>query len=212
MADEARPDDDAAHGHAADRAGRDREARRREPRRDRDHRGPDRENRRGLPPGDVETVTKYLKERVYATFTGLAIVLVLASGVEHHDAADALFSLVIGVAGITLAGLVAEMIAHLAAHGAFPDEAGWRTMLRIAWGSLLTVATPAILLILAVFGVMHVETSLRVSTIVYLVTLGLSGWFAVRRARLSLWQQLVALAALVLLGAVVIGVQVLAHG
>lgn len=185
---------------------------RRRPGRDAAHRGHDRNSRRGLPPGDVETVTKYLKERVYATFTGLAIVLVLAANGEHHDAADALFSLVIGVAGITLAGLVAEMIAHLAAHGAFPDQAGWRTMLRIAWGSLFTVATPSILLVLAVLGVMELETSLRVSTIVYLVTLGLSGWFAVRRARLSLWQQIIALAALVLLGAVVIGVQVLAHG
>ena len=167
---------------------------------------------RGLPPGDVETVAKYLKERVYATFTGLAIVLVLAANVEHHDAPDALFSLVIGVVGITLAGLVAEMIAHLAAHGAFPDERGWHSMLRIAWGSLLTVATPTILLVLAVFDIMELETSLRVSAIVYLVTLGLSGWVAVRRARLSLWQQLIALAALVLLGVLVIGVQVLAHG
>lgn len=167
---------------------------------------------RGLPPADVETVTKYLKERVYATFTGLAIVLVLTADVEHHDATGALFSLVVGVAGITLAGLVAEMIAHLAAHGAFPDERGWHTMLRIAWGSLLTVATPTILLVLAVFDVMELQTSLRVSAIVYLVTLGLIGWFAVRRARLSIGQQFVALAALVLLGVLVIGVQVLAHG
>jgi hypothetical protein len=68
------------------------------------------------------------------------------------------------------------------------------------------------LLALAVFDVMELETSLRVSAIVYLVTLGLSGWVAVRRARLSVWQQLIALAALVLLGVLVIGVQVLAHG
>ncbi|WP_285043094.1 hypothetical protein [Plantibacter sp. LMC-P-059a] len=185
---------------------------RRRARHDGARRGFDRSQRRGLEPGDVETVAKYLKERVYATFTGLAIVLVLAANVEHHDAADALFSLVIGVVGITLAGLVAEMIAHLTAHGAFPDQAGWRTMLRIAWGSLLTVATPTILLVLAVVGVMEVATSLRVSAIVYLITLGLSGWFAVRRARLTIWQQLIALAALVLLGVLVIGVQVLAHG
>jgi len=66
--------------------------------------------------------------------------------------------------------------------------------------------------VLAVFDVMELETSLRVSAIVYLVTLGLSGWVAVRRARLSVWQQLIALAALVLLGVLVIGVQVLAHG
>ncbi|MGK9147991.1 hypothetical protein KXS11_10230 [Plantibacter flavus] len=173
---------------------------------------PEHGDARGLPPGNAATVAKYLKERVYATFTGLAIVLVLAANVEHHDAAGALFTLVIGVAGITVAGLVAEMIAHLAAHGAFPDATEWRVMLRIAWGSLFTVATPAILLILAVFGVMQLDTSLRVSTIVYLVTLGLSAWFAVRRAGLTLWRQLIAMAALVLLGAAVIGLQVLAHG
>lgn len=59
-----------------------------------------------------------LKERVYATFTGLAIVLVLRA----HDPTpqDATYSLVIGVLGITVAGFAAEVIAHLAAHASLP--------------------------------------------------------------------------------------------
>lgn len=168
--------------------------------------------REGFEPGDVQGVAQYLKERVYASFTGLAIVLVLANAADHHSASDALFTLVIGVVGITIAGLVSDIIAHLAAHGAFPDASSWRMMFRVAGGALATVGTPAILLALAWADVMSLHAALRASSIVYLVTLGLVGWFAVRRAKMAAWKQLVALAMLVVLGAIVIGLQVLAHG
>ncbi|MCM3659314.1 hypothetical protein M3147_18845, partial [Agromyces mediolanus] len=64
-----------------------------------------------------------LKERVYATFTGLAIVLVQHSNVAHLDAARATLTLLVGIVAITAAGFVADVIAHLAVHEAFPDRA-----------------------------------------------------------------------------------------
>ena len=164
-----------------------------------------------MPEGDERSIAQYLKERIYATITGLAIVLVVWTNVEHHDARDALFSLVIGVLGITAAGYLADVIAHIAVHAKLPTGAEQRIQLRIALGGLSTVVTPVILLVLAWIGVMELETSLRVTTIVYLVTLGLIGLGAVRRAGLSWWAQLAVLAALVGFGALVVGVQVLAH-
>ena len=53
--------------------------------------------------------------------------------------------------------------------------------------------------------------ALRTASIVYLATLAVIGYFAVRRTRLGWWQQLVALGILVALGGLVILLQQLAH-
>ncbi|MET0974862.1 MAG: hypothetical protein ABWX82_04255 [Leifsonia sp.] len=156
-------------------------------------------------------VAAYLKERVYATFTGLAIVLVLAANVDEHTAEAALFSLVIGVLGITVAGYASDMIAHLAVHRTLPERSEHGRMIRVAGGAISTVILPAILLGLAWAGVFQLVGALRAVTIVYLVTLAAIAYLAVRRARLSWWMQLAALLSLVLLGGIVVVLQTLAH-
>ncbi|HEX6366957.1 MAG TPA: hypothetical protein VF000_12525 [Agromyces sp.] len=150
-----------------------------------------------------------LKERVYATFTGLAIVLVLRA----HDPSpqEATSSLVIGVLGITVAGFVAEVIAHLAAHASLPDREELGRMFRIASGAFASVGVPVVLLLCSWPGWITLPTALAVATWVYLGTLGLIGWAAVRRTRLVWWEQLLALFALVVLGGIVIVLQLLAH-
>jgi uncharacterized membrane protein YfcA len=152
----------------------------------------------------------YFKERVYATFTGLAIVLVVLAN-EHADAEHALFALLLGVLGITAAGFVSDMISHLAVHREFPERIDLIVMLRVAGGALGTVITPGILLLLAWMNVMSLTAALRAASIVYVVTLAVIGWFAVRRSRLEWWRQLIALAVLVALGLAVVGLQTLAH-
>ena len=172
--------------------------------------GPKREGRRAWQSRQsVDVLAQALKERVYATFTGLAIVLVLRG--HEPSPQDATFSLVIGVLGITVAGFVAEIIAHLAAHGAFPSRSELGRMSRIASGAFGSASVPIVLLLLTWPGWIELETALRVSTIIYLATLGLIGFAAVRRTSLSWWAQLLALLALVLLGAIVVGLQLLAH-
>jgi len=190
-------DDGAAAGAAAAEGGSERVGRKREGRRAWQSRQ------------SVDVLAQALKERVYATFTGLAIVLVLRG--HEPSPQDATFSLVIGVLGITVAGFVAEIIAHLAAHGAFPSRAELGRMFRIASGAFGSASVPIVLLLLTWPGWIELETALRVSTIVYLATLGLIGFAAVRRTSLSWWAQLLALLALVLLGAIVVGLQLLAH-
>src|SRR4051794_25027766 len=124
----------------------------------------ERRARERMPEGDERSIAQYLKERIYATITGLAIVLVISTNAQHHDARDALFSLVIGVLGITAAGYLADLIAHIAVHAKLPTAGEQRVLLRIALGGLSTVVTPVILLVLAWTGVMELDTSLRVST------------------------------------------------
>ncbi|MCC2032563.1 hypothetical protein [Microbacterium allomyrinae] len=160
--------------------------------------------------GGENAIVQYFKERVYATFTGLAIVLVVASS-AHAEADHAFFALVLGVLGITAAGLVSDVISHLAVHRTFPGGRDLAISLRIAGGALGTLLTPGILLLLAWLEVMPLDASLQAASIVYIATLAVIGWFAVRRSDLAWYKQLLALALLVALGLLVIGLQTLAH-
>ena len=176
---------------------------------ERAHRGRSRGRRSEAP---IDEQAEALKERVYATFTGLAIVLVQHANVEHVTATRATVTLLVGIVAITAAGFVADIIAHLAVHAAFPDGEEVRRMLRIAGSALASAGVPIILLALAAFGVFELEGALRAASIVYLVTLGLIGFIAVRRTRVAWWKQLVALGTLVALGLAVVLLQQLAHG
>lgn len=160
--------------------------------------------------GRKDAFVAYLKERVYATFTGLAIILAVDLG-DHPEADHALVALLLGVLGITVAGFVSDILSHLAVHRTFPDGTEFAIRLRVAAGSISTMVTPGILLALALFGVLEIDTALRICLIVYIATLGVIGWLAVRRSRLTWWQQLSALAMLIALGLVVVGLQTLAH-
>jgi len=167
---------------------------------------------RGRPERSADQEAEALKERVYATFTGLAIVLVQRANVEHITAERATLTLLVGILAISAAGFVADVIAHLAMHHAFPDGAELAGMARVSGTAIASAGVPLVLLVLAVADVLDLEAALRGASIVYLVTLGLIGWWAVRRTRLEWWKQLLALGILVALGGGVILLQQLAHG
>lgn len=160
--------------------------------------------------GGESAFVQYFKERVYATFTGLALVLVLANA-EHPEPERSFWVLALGVLGITVAGFVAEIISHLAVHRDFPDATGWLVLLRVAGGALGTAVVPLALIAFAWIDVWSIEAALTASTIVYIATLVVIGLLAVRRSRLVWWKQLVALGILLVLGLVVVGLQTLAH-
>ena len=169
--------------------------------------------RLGRPPErPVAERAEAMKERIYATFTGLAIVLVQYENVEHVSANRATLTLLVGIVAITAAGFVADVIAHLTVHAAFPDPAEWGRMLRVSGTAIASAGVPLILLALAAFGVFELEGALRAASIVYLVTLGLIGFVAVRRTHVAWWKQLIALGSLLALGIGVILLQQLAHG
>jgi len=175
--------------------------------------GTERHGRRGKRDGrPVEERADALKERVYATFSGLAIVLVQQANVEHLGARQATLALLVGIVGITAAGFVAEVISHLTVHAAFPSSAELGRMARVSGEALASASVPLILLGLAWLGVIELEGALRAASILYIVTLALVGFLAVRRTHVEWWKQLIALAILVALGLAVIGLQQLAHG
>lgn len=159
---------------------------------------------------DETMIAAYFKERVYATFTGLAIVLVAVSS-EHPEADHAFLALVLGVLGITAAGFASEVISHLAVHREFPTGREFALAVRIAGGAMGTVLVPGVILALAWLDIIGLDGALRACVIVFIVTLAVIGWFAVRRSKLPWWQQLVALAIVLALGLLVILLQTIAH-
>ena len=160
----------------------------------------------------VDERSEALKERVYATFTGLAIVLVQRENVEHVTATRATLTLLVGIVAITAAGFVAGVVAHVASHSSFPDREELGRMLRVSGSAIASAAAPLIVLGLAAFGVLELEPALVAASILYLAALVVVGFVAVRRTKAAWWKQVVALGILLALGLAVVVLQQLAHG
>ena len=162
------------------------------------------------PSKTLDERSRALKERVYASFTGLAI-LGAISAAHHATAAEALLSLAVGVFGISAAGFLAEVIAHQVAHEELPPAREVRTMARIALGALGSASTPIFVLALAWAGVLSLEWALWLGMAVYGATLVIIILVAARRSGLRPIQRLVSSAMLVGLALIVVAVLLIAH-
>ncbi|GAA2978225.1 fatty acid desaturase [Microbacterium terrae] len=158
--------------------------------------------------GGEDGLVAYFKERVYATFTGLAIVLVVAG--KHPEPQHAFLALVFGVLGIVVAGFVSEIVGHLVVHGGFSSRAELIVPLRVASAALGTVVLPAALVGAAWLGWIEIDAALRIASWIYIGTLVVIGLLVVRGARLRWWQTLLALGLLVALALLVLLLQTLA--
>ncbi|WP_053205482.1 hypothetical protein [Jiangella muralis] len=159
-----------------------------------------------LPPGQRADI---LKERIYITFTALAVVLALRA--HAVSAGEAAVSLAVVVIGTVLAVLVADIVSHIAVHESLPVRSELRHMARVSFGALGALVLPAVFIGLAVADVWEIETALRASSIALVAALAAIGYLAARRARLATWQRAVVLFAEVVLGLVIIGLELLAH-
>ncbi|WP_432479429.1 hypothetical protein [Nocardioides sp. GXQ0305] len=160
-------------------------------------------------PQELQEQADQLKERVYVTFTALAVVLALRG--HEVEAARALSLLGITVLGTVLAVFTADVVSHIAVHAQVPHRAALRHMVRVSFGALGAVALPFGFLLLAALEVWEVAVALRASSIALVAALVAIGYLAARRARLSAVQRAVVLLAEFLLGVAVIGLELLAH-
>jgi hypothetical protein len=151
-----------------------------------------------------------LKERVYITFTALAVVLALQSHAE--SAGRATVTLLIAVLGTLLAVFVADVVSHLAVHAVLPTARELRHMVRVSFGSLGALALPFIFMGLAIVGVMDLDTALWAAAGVLVASLVVIGYLAVRRVKLTVGQRLIVLLSECLLGCTVVALELLAHG
>ncbi len=63
-------------------------------------------------PRDAETVASALRERIYASLTGVATVMLLVIHVDEETVTSAVVTVVIAMTTLWLASLVSEVIAH----------------------------------------------------------------------------------------------------
>jgi hypothetical protein len=154
-----------------------------------------------------------LKERVYVTFTSLAVVLAMQShSTDGLSAGEAASTLSITVIGTLLAVFVADVVSHLAVHATVPTAAEIRRMAAVSFGAFATVVLPLIFIGFAALDAWSVDAALRASTIALTVSLIAIGFLAVRRVKLAWWQRLIVLGAEFAVGAAVVGLELLAHG
>ena len=152
-----------------------------------------------------------LKERIYITFTSLAIVLALSSHADELSSGSVATTLLIGVSGTLLAVFVADLVAHIAVHAQLPNRAELAHMVSVSTRALGVVVLPLVFVGLAAAGVWDVPLALRASTIVLIVSLIAIGYLAAHRVRLRLSQRLIVLFAEFVLGVAVVLLEVLAH-
>lgn len=151
-----------------------------------------------------------LKERVYVTFTALAVVLALKA--HHESARTAFLLLLITVLGTVLAVFLAEVVAHVVVHEELPPIAEVRRLAAVTLGAATVLVVPLACLALAGLDRVEPDTALWAAVVALLVSLVAIGLAAARRLRLHPLQRLVVLFAEFALGAVVLGLQVLAKG
>jgi len=160
----------------------------------------------------LEGRAENLKERIYITFTALAVVLALWADRDHITPGQAEATIFITVFGTLLAVLTADLVSHLVVHATLPTRTEFRHMLRVSLGALTAVVLPLVFVGLAGAKVWSVTIALQASAIALLAALGVVGYVAVRRVPLPRWQRVLVLLAEGLLGVVVIVLDLLAHG
>jgi hypothetical protein len=148
-----------------------------------------------------------LRERIYATFTALAILMALNGHGDGLDPLNVLLTLLISVGGVLLAGLASDLISHMIVHNTVPSAREFRHMVAVASRALTVIAVPAIMLLIAAGGAVTVHTAMTVGV----VSLAVIAQLAVKRTNLSSGKRILVLAAIVALGVAVVALEQLAH-
>lgn len=152
-----------------------------------------------------------LKERVYISFTSLAVVLALRGHADETTPAAAAVTLSIVVIGSLLGIFVADLLSHLTVHAQLPSGQELHHMIAVSTEALSVLVTPLLLLTAAGLGLWSTAVALQWATAVLVVTLLVVGYLAIRRLDLSIRHKALIMFAEVVLSLVVIGLELLAH-
>lgn len=152
-----------------------------------------------------------LKERVYMSFTSLAVVLALRSHAHETTPGAAAATLSIVVVGSLLGIFVADLLSHLTVHARLPSGHELHHMIAVSTGALSVLVTPLLLLTAAGLGLWSMAVALQWAVVVLVVTLLFIGYLAIRRLELPVHHKAIIVFAEVVLSLLVIGLELLAH-
>ena len=152
-----------------------------------------------------------MRERVYGSIACLSTLLVLAGYPAPGDPWASVVDVLIATGGLWSASVLAEVMAHIGAHGSTPKGPEVR---HIAWVSgqiMAASAVPLLLLVLAALRVLSDHAAVWSGVWVLVAEMGIFAFLAVHHASLSRWNKVLLTASLVLLGLVVVLLKTLAH-
>jgi hypothetical protein len=152
-----------------------------------------------------------LKERVYISFTSLAVILALRSHADETSPAAAAATLSIVVVGSLLGIFVADLLSHLTVHEELPSRPLLRHMIAVSTESLSVLVTPLLLLTAAGLGLWTTAVALQWAIVVLVVTLFVIGYLAIRKLDLPFRHKALIVFAEVVLSLLVIALELLAH-
>jgi hypothetical protein len=161
------------------------------------------------PGADAQQRSEALKERVYVTFTALAVTIAIERDAGHATVAGA--TLLLTVLGTLLAVFVADVIAHMVRDSSLPSRAELAHLMYVSFGSLGVIVAPMAILGLSALGVIGVAPALRVIAVTLAATLVVVALFAVRRLRVKPWLKILVLAIMAALGLAVLAIELAIH-
>jgi hypothetical protein len=166
----------------------------------------------GPQPGrDAQQRSEALKERVYVTFTALAVTIAVERDPEHATVAGAALVLLLTVLGTLLAVFVADVIAHMVRDGSLPSRAELAHLIYVSFGSLGVLLAPMAILGLSALGLIDVSPALRAITVALVATLVVVALFAVLRLRVKPWLKILVLAIMTALGLAALAIELAIH-
>jgi hypothetical protein len=152
-----------------------------------------------------------LRERIYGAVTCLSTLLIL---VRHEISAftpvTAALDLAVDAGALWAASLFADYVSDVAAHG-HPSRSEMAHGLRDSGQILEAFALPILLLVLAAVGVLSFGVALWGGIWISVASLGVFVHLAGRRLPVDNGQRTVLVLALVVLGALVVAIKMLAH-
>jgi hypothetical protein len=160
---------------------------------------------------DRDEVGPRLRERVYITFTGIAVLLTFSAHPAGSEAWTIVAALIVGVLGAVLAGFTADVISALAVDGRFPTRRRMAHVLGVSVTGLSTAVAPLLFLVAAGIGLLAVSTALIFAVGTMALGLASLAFVAVARAELPWWAKVAVFAGELVLVGLVIVVKLLAH-
>ena len=159
---------------------------------------------------DPATAAAALRERIYATITGLVSVITLVGYAETTTALSAASSITLTMGALWVASFVADLVSHTHVHGE-PRRWELRRMALVAGQILETALLPVVVVALAATGIWTVRTGLVIAAAVLVVAQGVLTVVAVRRTVLTRGRRFLIVAAEILLCLLVIGPTLVPH-
>jgi hypothetical protein len=160
---------------------------------------------------DAQQRSEAMKERIYVTFTALAVTIATVRDADHATVGGTALTLLLTVLGTLLAVSVAEYIAQMVRDGEVPDRHDVGHILWVCANSIGVLPAPMAILGLSALGALDLAAALRIISFVLVLTLVLVTLIAVRRLRVGIGTKLGVLAGVAVLGVAVLVVELAVH-